>query len=135
MGDEPGIRRRIWGFVVLGTASFALLAVLCLGGILLGNRATPDSTLGWATLLIFVVPSYLLLGLLGEMVVEVIVGLLKTPFERSPANEESRQEVPQTEEGRTDESPWRGLRALSMLLVGLCLVPVLYFALVFIYGH
>ena len=101
---------------------------------MIGNRPTPDSILEWAVLVIVVAPFYLLLGLVGEMAVEALVGLLKAPFDGSFTGEESRREGPQTPE-ESSKSPWRGLRALVMLLVGLCLVPILYFGLVFIYSH
>ena len=128
------IRRKTWWVAALGAASFVLLDVFYVGEMLIGNRPTPDSILEWAVLAIVIAPFYLLLGLVGEMVLEALVGLLKIPFDSSSTSEESRWETPQTPE-EPAESPWRGFRALVMLLVGLCLIPVLYFGLVFIYSH
>lgn len=127
VSDQTGRRR--WWFAALGAASFILLAVFYSGKMLLEYHPAPDSPWEWAVTVVFVVPFYLLLGLAGELALEVIVGLLKIPFDGNLTDEE-----PQTPERRS-EIPWRGLRALVMLPVGLCLVPVLYFTLVFIYGH
>jgi hypothetical protein len=95
---------------------------------LIGNRPAPDSILEWAFLVIVVAPFYLLSGLLGEMALEALVGMLRIPFDSSSTGEEWWREESRTPE-ESSKSPWRGFRALVMLLVGICLVPILYFGL------